>query len=176
MKIDRKAMLSWTAVILWMLLIFAFSAQQAAQSEKVSHGLASVILMFIGSLLNSAGIDVNWMNGIVRKSAHAFLFFVLAALVFNAFLKTGVKGIRAFIFALAVTFLYACSDELHQLFVPGRACMLSDVGIDSLGAICGLCLSGAVYWLSIHGKINFNDRINAVIYKFNVFKSQRSSS
>lgn len=36
--------------------------------------------------------------------------------------------------ALAVTVAYACTDELHQLFVPGRAGMVTDVLIDSTGA------------------------------------------
>ncbi|MBR5116337.1 MAG: VanZ family protein, partial [Lachnospiraceae bacterium] len=43
-------------------------------------------------------------------------------------------------FALIIAVLYAASDEFHQSFVPGRSCMLGDVGIDSLGALAGILL------------------------------------
>ena len=34
-----------------------------------------------------------------------------------------------------MTFLYACTDEFHQLFVPGRAGRFTDVLIDTTGGI-----------------------------------------
>lgn len=36
--------------------------------------------------------------------------------------------------------LYAGTDEFHQYFVPGRACSLRDVCIDSAGAILGVLI------------------------------------
>lgn len=42
-------------------------------------------------------------------------------------------------FSLLVTFLYACTDEFHQLFVPGRAGRFTDVLIDCTGALA-LCI------------------------------------
>ena len=42
--------------------------------------------------------------------------------------------------SFSITVLYACSDEFHQLFVPGRAGMIQDVMIDSIGIILALCL------------------------------------
>jgi VanZ family protein len=49
--------------------------------------------------------------------------------------------------ALALVFLYAASDELHQVFVPGRTGQISDVVVDVAGAVAGLTL----LWLG--GKI-----------------------
>lgn len=49
--------------------------------------------------------------------------------------------------ALALVFLYAASDELHQVFVPGRTGQISDVVVDVSGAVAGLTL----LWLG--GKI-----------------------
>jgi len=37
-----------------------------------------------------------------------------------------------------LSFLYACSDEFHQTFVPGRAGQFKDVLIDTAGALIGL--------------------------------------
>ena len=34
--------------------------------------------------------------------------------------------------------LYAITDEIHQLFVPGRSGRILDIGIDSLGVITGI--------------------------------------
>ena len=43
--------------------------------------------------------------------------------------------------ALGFCFLYACTDELHQYFVPGRACRFKDVMIDTAGAFTGIVCS-----------------------------------
>jgi VanZ family protein len=41
--------------------------------------------------------------------------------------------------------LYGVLDEIHQYFVPGRACMVSDMAINAAGALVG---AGLVYvWL-----------------------------
>ncbi len=39
------------------------------------------------------------------------------------------------VFALAICFTYACTDEFHQLFVPGRASGFLDVLLDTLAAM-----------------------------------------
>jgi VanZ family protein len=44
----------------------------------------------------------------------------------------------------AVAVLYAASDEIHQYFVPGRACRLYDVGFDAAGALIGILFGMAV--------------------------------
>ena len=40
--------------------------------------------------------------------------------------------------ALFCMVLYASTDEIHQLFVPGRSGMVRDVFIDSIGGIIGV--------------------------------------
>ncbi|UYJ41604.1 MAG: VanZ family protein [Lachnospiraceae bacterium] len=37
-------------------------------------------------------------------------------------------------FSWMIAVLYACTDEYHQLFVPGRSGQLRDVMIDAVGA------------------------------------------
>jgi VanZ family protein len=168
MRIAKRIILAWTAVVLWFGLIFAFSAQPANESARVSKGLTAIILRFIENLFNLSDTNAEWMDYLVRKSAHTFLFFVLAILVANAVLKTGVKGIRVFIIAFIITSLYACTDEIHQLFVPGRGCMFSDVVIDSAGAIIGLGFFGAVYWIKQHKIVDFSQK--NVLCKFIPFR------
>lgn len=44
------------------------------------------------------------------------------------------------VFVLGLTELYSLSDEIHQLFVPGRSFQLMDLGLDLLGGIIGLII------------------------------------
>jgi VanZ family protein len=62
----------------------------------------------------------------------------------NAFRSSGVKGLRGFIFSLVFCVLYAISDEVHQLFVPGRGAQVTDVMIDSFGAFVGIGVYGVI--------------------------------
>ncbi|WP_165044636.1 VanZ family protein [Adlercreutzia sp. ZJ138] len=48
---------------------------------------------------------------------------------------------RIALLSWAASTLYAATDEFHQMFVPGRACMATDVLIDSTGAVVGVALA-----------------------------------
>lgn len=50
------------------------------------------------------------------------------------------KKWKIFLRAEVFCALYACSDELHQYFVPGRSCRFFDVCVDSTGAFFGALL------------------------------------
>ena len=43
--------------------------------------------------------------------------------------------------------LYACSDELHQYFVPGRSCKFFDVCVDSTGTFFGALFFWGIFHL-----------------------------
>ena len=70
----------------------------------------------------------------VRKAAHITEFAVLHLTVLFALFQWELPWKKWLKAALAVTVAYACTDELHQLFVPGRAGMVTDVLIDSMGS------------------------------------------
>lgn len=74
----------------------------------------------------------------VRKNAHFFVYLVLGVFVINALRRSGVRGYRCVVYALLICILYAASDELHQVFVPGRGAQVKDVIIDSAGACVGI--------------------------------------
>jgi VanZ family protein len=42
--------------------------------------------------------------------------------------------------AATLVFAYAASDEFHQVFVPGRTALVTDVLIDTSGGLIGLTL------------------------------------
>ena len=135
--------LSWTAVILWMALIFNLSSQVAEQSNELSTGITEVIVKTVEKVAPQAAFDIKSFNNILRKNAHFFAYLVLGILLLNALSRSGVNGYRGVILALGICILYAISDEVHQLFVPGRGGQVKDVIIDSAGAGAGI----GFYWV-----------------------------
>ncbi|MCY6355830.1 VanZ family protein [Clostridium sp. ZS2-4] len=121
-------------LIIWMAIIFNFSNDPAVVSDEKS-GFILKIFDFIGLDLNS--IFGTLANFIVRKMGHFTEFFILYVLLYNV-LKESFSKKRALTMALACTFLYACSDEFHQIFIPGREGRFRDVLIDTSGGIAGV--------------------------------------
>jgi VanZ family protein len=94
---------------------------------------AGVIFYF--SSIPDLRITQEWYDLLLRKGAHLFMFGGLALLLSRALAgSTPLSRTRLLVFSWTLTFLYACSDELHQSFVAGRMGSLLDVGIDSAGA------------------------------------------
>jgi len=98
------------------------------------------VLVWAGFIFYLSGIPylritLAWWDIIARKAAHMFVFGVLARLLARALMGSS-RGSwkKIFAWALALSFLYACSDEYHQSFVPGRSCSAVDVTIDTVGA------------------------------------------
>ena len=56
---------------------------------------------------------------------------------------------RILLLSIFLAFLYACSDEVHQLFVAGRSGQASDVLLDTFGAMVGV----GVYYLLFKKKM-----------------------
>jgi VanZ family protein len=72
---------------------------------------------------------------ILRKLAHVTVYVVLTLLVYGALRQHMARPTHAWLLALLSATLYACSDEWHQTFVPGRAGTVRDVMIDSMGIV-----------------------------------------
>ena len=133
-----KRILSCAALLLWMLVIYWFSAQNGEQSGDMSEGLLSWILSWFSvSVHTEFGA---FLHLVIRKLAHFSEYFILALLIANVCVQWGQRGWKVLVIALAASALYAVSDEWHQSFVGGRTPKLADVGIDSLGALCGALL------------------------------------
>ena len=154
MKDKTKQYLSWFAMILWMVVIFLFSAQTDRQSGNLSGGIVRwfVTLIYRGfdnfSMERQTAILESW-HLLIRKGAHFSEYAVLAMLIANALRSCG--KLRWFL-PVVISTLYAVTDEIHQYFVPGRACRLLDVGIDTCGALFGMVLYFGVRYLRKHIK------------------------
>ncbi|RKL68203.1 VanZ family protein [Salipaludibacillus neizhouensis] len=131
---------SWTAAVSWMALIFYLSHQPATESSELSTGITEVILSTVESIAPNLDVDMSYFNHIVRKNAHFFAYLTLGLLVLHAMRRSGVRGYQGAASALVIGVLYAISDEVHQLFIPGRSGEVRDVLIDSGGASAGIGL------------------------------------
>lgn len=146
---NRKIVLRTVLIVLLLALmvgIFVFSHQPADISSQVSGGLIYRTLNFILSGFDSLSKAekaqmVESLQYVVRKAAHALSYAAMGALSMGLmstfdFKKRGLPAVLAFLICL----LYSISDETHQLFVQGRSGQVSDVVLDSCGAIFGIAV------------------------------------
>lgn len=130
----KKYILRWTMLVLWMCFIFYMSSRSGSESQEQSDLVLS-ILNFLGLQLNEN--IKNIASFIVRKTAHVTEYMILYILIFRVVtLYSNTK--KSKLIALLCMVLYASTDEIHQLFVPGRSGMVRDVFIDSIGGIIGV--------------------------------------
>jgi VanZ family protein len=115
-----KILMRWTAVVFWMGVIFALSA------------MPSLVSPFEPTY-----------DFILRKLAHVTVYVVLTLLVYGALRAHMARSARVWMLAMLIAVLYACLDEWHQTFVPGREGTVRDVAIDGIrvmGAWMVACL------------------------------------
>lgn len=138
-------------VLLWMAMIFLLSNEEAVKSSKKSDGLIiRSVELFTGKSLSIQEKEkvLKYLVFPVRKCAHLSLYLILGILVISLLREYMVINTKLVLLSLLICFLYACSDEIHQLFVPGRSCEVRDVLIDTLGA----CLGVSFYYLVFRKK------------------------
>ena len=113
-------------------------------------------------LLTLAGRKKNVLESeelqfITRKSAHFIGYMILGILAIGLILQyENIYKKPQFAFLICV--LYAISDEIHQLFVPGRAGQVRDVLIDSSGSFLGIFL--VMFFVRFLRKIRNKNKIN----------------
>ena len=132
--------ISCIATVAMMAMIFFFSSQTASVSSQTSSGITRMIAEFITKLMNfgDAEIVFHLLHTFVRKMAHFTLFFLLALSVANTIFQLyGIEKLKLLAYSLSFCLLYAITDEVHQIFVPGRAAMIRDIFIDLFGSLGG---------------------------------------
>lgn len=107
--------------IVWAAVLFILSSIP-------SQSLPSLVLKFKDLFLHFA--------------AYSVLGFLLAHALIPATERPARKSGRL---VILIGCLYGASDELHQIFVPGRYCTLSDFLADCAGVAFGLFLYGQLF-------------------------------
>lgn len=145
----RRLVFSVLAV-LWMAMIFAFSAAEGDESEKLSSNAGKLICRLFVPGYNDLSHEeqehlAEKVDYPIRKTAHAaeyaMLGFLIAGTAVSDFrIVDGKRLIYSFLAGVA----YAASDEFHQLFVPGRSGRVTDVLIDSAGVLSALLIFAVI--------------------------------
>ncbi len=131
------AALSWLLVAACMGVIFYLSHQRAEESAELSMSVMGLVGKILSGLVAVLGHDG------FRTLAHGLEYCGLGALLFHAFWQSTGSS-RPFL-SLGVAVLYALSDEIHQIFVPGRAFQISDIAVDAAGAAIGIAACVLLY-------------------------------
>ena len=139
--------------IILTLAVMVFIFVQSALPGEVSGAESNVIVQFVSGL---TGIPAESLGLFVRKAAHFTEFMILGmCLTLNVKDRLLHKGSsldlgRLWPASWLMATAYAATDEIHQLFVPERACAFTDVCIDS----CGAALGALVAWLVVARRKN----------------------
>lgn len=139
MKTDSKTKIH----IILTVAVMAFIFIQSALPGEISGAESNVLVRFFAGL---TGLDAEVLSLIIRKAAHftefALLGMCLAVNVRDICAMKGISPSRLFVWSMSwlIGTAYAATDEIHQYFVPERACQLMDMCIDSAGVFVGVMI------------------------------------
>ena len=143
-------------IIINCIIIFKFSAEKSEKSDKTSGVVIDKIIEFNPITCNlSQEEKENAKEQIVtpvRKTAHFTIYLSLGFWTYLFFKTFSVKEKTRIISSLGFCFLYACTDEFHQLFISGRSGEIKDVCIDTCGALFGILIIYCIFKLSKKNK------------------------
>lgn len=144
--------------IIWMGVIFMFSAQVSDESKSSSNKVTSAVVNTVISIKKENISEekrqkiIEDKTFIVRKSAHFTEYFILG-LILILYLQTKEKlAPKYIILAIIFCVLYATSDEIHQLFVDGRSCKIMDILIDTCGSSLAILGFTSIYKITTNLK------------------------
>ena len=139
----NKIKISFIIMIIWVAVIFAFSLQPAKDSSRLSLGVGYFLTKLLPgeiseTILSLRPLQLSFLHTLLRKAGHFTEYFILGMLSINAFLRIEFSYKKWL--GLWLCILVAAMDETIQLFVSGRSGQITDVLLDSVGALCGILI------------------------------------
>lgn len=113
-----KKWIYWAPPLLYMALIFAISSLEQPPLPMPKF---------------------EWLT--IDKIYHFIEYGILSVLLTIAFVNASPKWFpesRIWVAAALISILYGASDEIHQMFVPGRFATIADWVSDVIGSIAGV--------------------------------------
>ncbi len=130
----KKDLINISLIVVWMVIIFWFSNQPGNISSQESGTILNIVNGFgITKLINP---DI--LHLIIRKLGHVFIYLVLGLLVYNFYKDKGITSFNKIFLSVLICYIYATTDEIHQLLVPGRSGMYFDIVLDTLSSLVGI--------------------------------------
>ena len=127
-----------------MTTIFILSNDDSTESTKKSDRFIVHTTEFIMNRKLTNKERKKYINNyvvIARKTAHFTLYFLLGLTFINFLKEFNIDDQKKIIYSIIFVFLYACSDEIHQLFINGRSAEILDVLIDTMGGTISTLIS-----------------------------------
>lgn len=140
-----------------MVIIFALSAESREESGARSAGVTAFVVRIIYPDYDNMAYDdklaaMESAHHYVRKAAHFLEYALLGFLTSGLLLflrrylsRRKLEFWKTWFFPAEFCFLYAVTDEVHQIFSE-RGASPKDVLIDTLGAISGILFIHLIVW------------------------------
>lgn len=148
MRYKKIWILPVVLLVVWMSIIFGFSAQPVKESVSLSEKVGRVVSETVVPEFRSwpekkQNKFVKKIDFGVRKAAH-FTEYAFLGMLWISFVHSILRGRYGYkkemIFSILASAVFAAGDEFHQLFVDGRHAKIHDVCIDTTGATVGILL------------------------------------
>ena len=155
------------AVLIIMLLttfsiIFGFSSQNAEESSSISRKITLIVTENSKTIKQKTSLEkqqiLSKIETIIRKIAHFSIYTIVGILLMTLVSTYKIKNKKQICISLIIGIIYATSDEIHQMFTPGRGPQITDVMIDSMGVLLGILL--VMLLLKIYGKLKEVTKVN----------------
>jgi VanZ family protein len=144
----RRFLTHWLPLLLWMGVIFGASTGMGTPAH--TSRFIRPFLLWLNPHMSEE--TINLIHHCIRKTAHAVEYAILGFLIWRVVHSSPAMDSHPpaghLRLALLLAALYAATDEMHQLFVPGREAAVRDVLLDTCGAGFGLALT----WLTTRGR------------------------
>ena len=147
----RLRIIAILTTLIWMIVIFRFSMDTGTSSHELSD---LCVQIFNKAVYSFTGKDLRisitpelyaMVELFFRKLAHMGIYFILSINVMVVLFTFNMKMISRIFISVFFCFIYACTDEFHQMFVDGRGASFFDCLIDTTGAILGIVAALILY-------------------------------
>jgi len=110
------------------------------------------VVVYMAAIFTASSMSAPPIPGGADKPWHTLGYLGLAIVVVRALAGGLPRRIspRILVLSVCLVVLYGMSDELHQMFVPGRTASFDDLLADAIGAVVGasLCWAWGIITLS----------------------------
>lgn len=135
---DKKRMIRSIPALLWMSVIYWLSDRPALESTVQSEEITLRILKAASMITGYNDMEVTertmQIEPYIRETAHFLEYAVLGFLVLVAVRAFVTANGKISLISILICLTYALTDEVHQLFIPGRTFQLIDIILDTAGA------------------------------------------
>lgn len=133
-----------TVLIAIFVTIFGFSNQNSETSAGLSQKVTNFVVEFVPSIKNMPEKEKEEaeyrIEKVIRKIAHYSIYTLVGILLMALMSTYKIKELDRIAISMIIGVIYAATDEIHQAFVPGRGPLVTDVILDSMGVLTGICI------------------------------------